>query len=164
MSIELGDQQIVHFLEDQEGLFRGEAWPSHVVLSPWFNVPFSRRDELGDELRIIARRWKPFGVDIGDGELSGHRRHPSLVTTIGGEGLRAFAYNLTNVVARVGGVVRGNEFASGSYRPHIIHRPGDTISLDSKQLKIASFSLVETIDNPAANREIAATYRLEGIK
>lgn len=163
MSIELGDQQIVHFLQDQEGMFSGENMPSHVVLSPWFNVPFGRRDELGDELRIIARRWKPMVADIEDEERIG-RRHNFPVTIIGGEAIKAFYYNLMNAVSRLGGVARGGDFTSGHYKPHVVHGRGDALSPDLKQLKIDDFSVVETIDNPAADRALVATYKLEGIK
>lgn len=153
MSIELGDQQIVHFLEDQEDSFGG----GRVVLSPRFNVPLGRRDELGDELRIIARRWKPIVADI-EGEERIGRRHNIPVTIIGGEAIRAFAYNLLNAIERVDGAVHDTESMGRHYRPHIINGYETPSIADVKQLKIDNFSLVETAYG------VVATYSLEGLK
>lgn len=163
MSIEYGDRLIVHFFENQEGKFNGDAWPHHVTLLPWFNVPDGRHNELADELRIIARRWGPVKVDVEGEDMFGPK-NTIPVTRLGANALRAFHYNLLNTIERVGGTVRDMSFAGTKYQPHVSHGYDETLFDGLNQTTIADFTLVEKIDNRPNNREVIASYKLEGIK
>ena len=162
MKSEYGDQIIVHFLKDQRGKFDGEHWPLHVTLLPWFSVPDRRHDELADELRIIARRWKSIDVDV-EGETMFGRHENIPVTLLGASALRAIHNNLLNTVKLVGGTLRDETFAGAHYRPHVAHDYSQ-VATTADKLIVDDFSVVEKIDYPHANREVVSTYKLEGIK
>lgn len=162
MSEQYGDQLIVHFLEKpKKQRFNSEEWPLYVTLLPWFGIPETREDELKHELRRIADKTEPISVKTEGEDMFG-RKHNIRVRLLGSESLRAMHYRLTNVVENnLKGVIRDTEFCGRKYQPHIAEQ-GHILVPANKELKISSFSLVQIVDTPHADREIINTYKFEG--
>lgn len=162
MSEQYGDQLIVHFLaKPKMQRFNSEDQPSHVTLLPWFYIAETREDELEDELRRIARQTEPISVKTEGEDMFG-RRHNIRVRLLGAESLRAIHYRLTNVVENnLKGVIRETEFRGRKYRPHIAEQDHILVPAN-KELKVDSFSIVQKVDTPRADREIINTYKFEG--
>ncbi len=163
MSIEYGDQSIVHFLgRPGDRYFHGDEWPIYAPIMPWFKVDESRQDELDDELGIIARRTGIFVATTDEEEYLGRHRVTPIRRLVGAEALQTIRYSLTNAIGdrrRLGGTIRVID--SAKFNPHIVERFYDEIPTGQK-IKVDAFSLVQSVDTPDGNREIIKNYKFEG--